>query len=92
MDPLEEGARLIPHRLPRRQAGVQVDMGLNKGGQGQLAGAVDHLLPRPGGEAGGNFLETAVRYPDVRSLRRVFDVYAFDQHNDVRLSLLFVIN
>ena len=41
-----------PLALEHPLASVQVDVGLDKGGQDQLSGAVEDLLPCPGGEVG----------------------------------------
>ena len=87
LDPLKKSSGLVPYRFPRCQAGIQVNMGLDKGGQDQLTGAVQHLLAGPGSEAGGDFLKSAVRYPDVGGFRRVFNEYILNQHSlESRLS------
>ena len=81
LDALKQGAGLVPHWVPRSQAGVQVDVGFDKGGQGQTAGAVDDLLARQRRQPRLQALKLPVGDADIGGLRGVFYEHILDQHN-----------
>ena len=87
LDALEQGARQVPAGAAGGEAGIQMDVGLHKGGQGQLAGTVGyHLLPRAGGEIRADLLELPVGHPDVRRLGGVVHIQLLKQHRAHLLS------
>ena len=55
-------------------------MGLDDGGQGQLAAAINDLFAGKGSEVRSDFLKLTVGHTDIHGLGSVFDVEILKQH------------
>ena len=80
LNALKERSGVVPVRLPRCQAGVQVDMGLNKRREHQLFPHVHNLLLRQRLQMRRNLGKPAVLNPEIRCLAAVFNIHILNQH------------
>ena len=81
LDPLEQGAAHIPAGTARGQAGIQMHVRLDDGGQRQLAAAVYDLFAGQRGQVRGDLFKLSVGHTDIHGLGGVFNVQVFEQHN-----------
>ena len=81
LDALKQGTAHVPPGDTCRHAGVQMDMGLHKGRQGHLSGAVHHFLPGLGFQLRGDGCKLSVGYPNIHSFHGVFNRQILKQHN-----------
>ena len=89
LDPLKKGAGHIPHRVPRRQAGVQVDMGFNERRQSQTSAQILHFFPLPWSDRGSDFCKPSLLNANIAGFRRVFQVQVFQQHSIIPFLVCF---
>lgn len=79
-DALKQRSGLVPHRVARGQAGVQMHMALDQRRQRQTAPEVPNVLAGFRREICADFGKFAVFHSNVAQLRRVFDIQIPIQH------------
>ena len=80
LDALEQGAAHVPVGTACGQAGIQVNVRLDDGGQGQLAAAVYHLFAGEGFEVRSDLFKLTVGHTDINRFGCVFDEQILKKH------------
>ena len=79
LDAFKQSAAHVPAGTAGGEAGIQVDMGLDDGGQGQLAAAINNFFAGEGFDIGDLF-ELTIGHTDIHGLGSVFDEQILKKH------------
>ena len=80
LDALEQGAAHVPVGTACGQAGIQVDVRLDDGGQDQLTAAVYHLFAGEGFKVRSDLFKLTVGHTDINRFGCVFDEQILKKH------------